>query len=113
MHSQELDKLISFEHLVVTKDSSGGMKQNWLPLYPRVFARVSHESGSVGDATTQGGSVSTAITKFRVHAREGLVDPVSLRIKFKDKLYQVTHINPIFERGEWLMITATTGKNHG
>ncbi|WP_395026594.1 head-tail adaptor protein [Comamonas odontotermitis] len=113
MHSQELDKVIAVEHLVITKDSSGGMKKQWLPLFPRVFARVSHESGSVSDATAQGGQVAIAVTKFRVHARDGLADPATLRIVFKGQHYYVTHINPVFERGEWLMISTTTSKNHG
>ncbi|SFB96614.1 phage head-tail adaptor, putative, SPP1 family [Polaromonas sp. OV174] len=112
MHSQQLDKLIEIQQHQVSKGRSGGIVKNWGVFLPSVYAAVRHLSGNERQATSAaGGQVAVARTEFRIRFRPGITG--LMRIKHGEAIYNIDHVNPLNEGGDWLILTSYTGVNNG
>lgn len=115
MHSQQLNKRIEIERLEVTKGTSGGQLRDWVPWLQGVYAAVRHLSGSEQRATSVGGEVGVTVTEFRIRARPQILPDMApdLRVMFRGVPYNLKHIIPLFEGGEWIVLTCEAGANNG
>lgn len=115
MHSQQLNKRIAIERLEISKGSSGGQKRDWVPWLKDLYAAVRHLSGNERRATSVGGEVGVSGTEFRIRARPEIQPDMTtdVRIMFCGMTFNVKHINPLFERGEWIVLTCEMGVKDG
>jgi SPP1 family predicted phage head-tail adaptor len=106
----ELDRRITIQALTQTKDSEGGMVDNWADV-TTVWAKVRNLSGNERRLTSEGGRVAEARTEFTIRYRSGLNE--RMRIKYGDKVYNIRHLNNFNEAREYIVITCDTGLNDG
>lgn len=112
MNSQQLDKSIQIQHCQVTKGASGGVLKEWTAFVSQAYAAIRHLSGNEKQATTAaGGQVGVARTEFRIRFRPGITP--QMRIVHGSQFYNINHVNPLYEGGDWLILTSETGVNNG
>jgi SPP1 family predicted phage head-tail adaptor len=106
----ELDRRITIQALTQTKDSEGGMVDDWADV-STVWAKVRNLSGNERRLTAEGGQAAEARTEFTIRYRSGLNE--RMRISYGGKKYNIRHINNYAEAREFLVITCDTGLNDG
>jgi SPP1 family predicted phage head-tail adaptor len=106
----ELDRRITIQTLSLTKDSEGGMADDWSNL-ATVWAKVRNLSGNERRVTVEGGQVAEARTEFTIRYRSGLNE--RMRVSYAGKVYNIRHLNDFNAAHEFIVITCDTGLNDG
>lgn len=107
----EFTKLIEIQQNNPSKGAQGGIADNWTVL-TNMWAKVNNLSGSNKRSTDEGGGkVTEARTEFTMYFIDGINS--TMRIKFKNKYFDIAHVNNYLEENRYLIITATEGVNLG
>ena len=110
MDSRELNKRVTIEQATQVKGASGGLTETWATV-ATVWAAVRNYSGNERRATTNGGQVAEARTEFRIHYRADV--SAEMRILYNGAIYNIRHVNNLFESNRWVILTCDTGVNDG
>lgn len=107
----QLDQQITIQQHIQVKDAEGGMVDLWDDYVTNVWAKKNNLSGNERSATRQGGVKLEERTEFTIYYIPGVEN--TMRIMHNGKSYNIRHINNVYERNEYLIITCDTGGNHG
>lgn len=110
MRIGQLDQKITLQSNAVSKDASGGMVKTWGEV-AKPWAAVRHLGGNERRASSAGGQAAQARTEFTIYARPGINE--QMRVLYRGKIYNITHVNPYTDRGAWMLLTCDTGVNNG
>ena len=106
----DLNRRVTLESLVQTKDAEGGMVDSWSAV-ATVWAKVANLSGNERRASSHGGQVAEARTEFTIRYRAGL--NAKMRVSYAGKIYNIRHINDFAEEHRFVVLTCDTGVNDG
>lgn len=110
LQAGQLNRRITLESLVQTKDSEGGMVDSWSAV-ATVWAKVDNLSGNDRRATSHGGQVAEARTEFTIRHRSDL--NAKMRVNYSGKKYNIRHLNDFAEAHRFVVLTCDTGVNDG
>lgn len=110
MKAGQLDQRITLQAPTVSKGASGGMAKAWVDV-ATIWAAVRHLSGNERRASSAGGEVAQARTEFTIRTRPGVT--AQLRVLYRGKIYNITHVNSYTDRDAWMLLTCDTGVNDG
>ncbi len=104
INPSQLNRRIGIYKLNKTATSTGGFNETWTSV-ATVWAKVKNMSGTELVRADQLGA--TAFTDFTIRYRSGIDE--TMKIVFRNKDYQIRHINNIDEADRFLVIKAERG----
>ena len=109
----QLTREIKIQRRTTTKDSEGGMVDNWVDAFPNIsiWAKVNNLSGNERAATNKGGRTLDARVEFTIYYLEGVTN--EMRVLHNNRHHNITHVNNFMEENTHLIITTDLGGNHG
>jgi SPP1 family predicted phage head-tail adaptor len=107
----ELNRQITIQQLSQSKDSEGGLVDNWSDFATDVWAKVRNISGNEISLIKQGGLAGVSRTEFTIRHIPGVVN--TMRISYGGRFYGIKHVNNFNERNRFLVLDCETGKNTG
>lgn len=108
--SGELNRRITLESLVQTRDTEGGMSDSWTAV-ATVWSKVANLSGFERNASAHGGQVAEARTEFTLRYRADL--NAKMRVRYGTKLFNIRHLSDYAEAHRYVVLTCDTGANDG
>lgn len=104
----ELRHSVTFEAPPTTEDATGAPYGNWTP-----FATTRAKLMPMGGSEQNAADAFQGRAGFLVTIRYLAGLSTMHRMNFGGRLFDLSNINNVLERGRWMVITATEGVSHG